>query len=302
MPSRLDEFIARLKRGEMLLGDGAWGTQLQHLGLEFGACPEEWNVTQPEKVRGIARSYLEAGADFCLTNTFGANRYRLTRHGFADRLMDFNRAGVQLSLEAAEPYKGAVVLASIGPTGEFVQPEGMLSAAEMRAAFREQADILKAAGVDAVLVETMYVPEEAALAVEAAKQAGLFCMACITFDATPNGFKTMLGAGIREAVGALEQAQADVIGSNCGNGIEQMAAIAKAMRACTSKPLMIKSNAGLPTLQNGKAVYDETPESMARWLPELRASGVSIAGGCCGSTPDHIRAFRSVINVMNSGK
>jgi 5-methyltetrahydrofolate--homocysteine methyltransferase len=294
MSDRLQKLIARLSAGEVLLGDGAWGTQLQRAGLAFGDCPEEWNASHPDDVRRIAREYLEAGADFCLTNTFGANRYRLTRHGYADRLREFNLAGVKLSREAAEPFS-AVVAASVGPTGEFVQPEGMLSASEMRGSFREQMSVLKEAGADAVFVETMYVIDEAALAVETAKELGFFCFASVTFDSTPKGFKTMLGSSIRDSVEALDRAGADVIGSNCGNGIAEMAAIAREMRPLTHKPLMIKSNAGMPELINGAAVYNETPDSMARWLHELKTVGVSIVGGCCGTTPEHIRRFRAEI-------
>ena len=297
MSEPLKKLITRMDAGEMLLGDGAWGTQLQRAGLAFGDCPEEWNASHPDIVRQVARDYLDAGADFCLTNTFGANRYRLTRHGYADRLREFNLAGVRLSREAAQPFN-AVVAASVGPTGEFVQPEGMLSESEMRGAYREQMFVLKEAGADAVFVETMYVIDEAALAVEAAKELGLYCFASVTFDSTPLGFKTMLGSTIREAVEALDGAGADVIGSNCGNGIAEMAAIARQMRPLTRKPLMIKSNAGMPELVNGTAVYNETPDTMANWLGELKSAGVSIVGGCCGTTPEHIRRFRAELDAM----
>src|ERR1043165_8021216 len=192
MSERLQKLIARLSAGGMVLGDGAWGTQLQRMGLGFGDCPEEWNVSRPDAIRGVARDYLAAGADFCLTSAFGGNRYRLTRHGCADRLREFNLAGVRLSREAAQALD-APVAASVGPTGEFVQPEGMLSVREMRAAFQEQASVLKEGGADFVCIETMYVSDEAVIAVESAKAAGFFCMASMTFDATPEGFKTMLG-------------------------------------------------------------------------------------------------------------
>ena len=292
---RLKKLIARMDAGEMLLGDGAWGTRLQQLGLGFGDCPEEWNVTHPAEVRGVAREYLAAGADFCLTNTFGGNKYRLTRHGCADRLREFNLAGVRLSREAADEFD-VVVSASVGPTGEFVQPEGLLSGKEMRGAFREQIAVLKEGGADAVSVETMYVIEEAALAVEAAKEAGFFCIASVTFDSTPTGFKTMMGASIGEAVAALERAGADVIGSNCGNGIVEMVEIARQMRPLTKKPLIIKSNAGIPELIDGVAVYGETPDVMARHVADLKSAGVAIVGGCCGTTPEHIRRFRAEID------
>src|SRR5436190_3248177 len=191
MSERLQRLIEQIQSGGVVLGDGAWGTQLQRLGLAFGDCPEEWNASHPDEIRSVARSYLEAGSDFCLTNTFGGNRYRLTRHGYADRLREFNLVGVKLSREAAQPFN-ALVAASVGTTGEFVQPEGMLSRQEMRHAFQEQLAVLKEAGADFVCIETMYVIEEAAIAVEAAKEAGFYCMASMTFDSTPHGFKTML--------------------------------------------------------------------------------------------------------------
>lgn len=295
MSDRLQKLIEKLATGRMLLGDGAWGTQLQRAGLGFGECAEEWNASHPDVVKNIAAEYLAAGADFCLTNTFGANRYRLTRHGYADRLREFNLEGVRLSREAAAA-SGAVVAASVGPTGEFIQPEGMLSTQEMRSAFREQLDVLKEAGADAVCIETMYVIEEAALAIEAAKVAGFYCIASVTFDSTPNGFRTMLGSSIQDAVEAMDRAGADVIGSNCGNGIAEMVMIAREMRPLTQKPLMIKSNAGMPELIGGTAVYNETPESMSRYVAELKDAGVSIIGGCCGTTPEHIRLFRAEIS------
>ncbi|MEI6233543.1 MAG: homocysteine S-methyltransferase family protein [Planctomycetota bacterium] len=294
MSDRLNKLIARIASGKMVLGDGALGTQLQRAGLAFGDCPEEWNVSHPDAVRCVASEYIAAGADFCMTNTFGANRYRLMRHGYADRLREFNVAGVRLSREAAE-RSDAVVIASVGPTGEFVQPEGMLSAQEMRAAYREQMNVLKEAGADAVCIETMYVAEEAALAVEAAKEVGLYCIASVTFDSTKQGFKTMVGASIREAVEAVDRAGADVIGSNCGNGIAEMTAIAREMRPLTRKPLLIKSNAGMPEMIDGNAVYNDTPETMSGWIQELKTVGVSIIGGCCGTTPEHIRRFREEI-------
>lgn len=298
MSERLQRLIGRMASGGMVLGDGAWGTQLQRMGLGFGDCPEEWNVSHPDQIRGLARDYLAAGADFCLTNTFGGNRYRLTRHGFSERLRELNLAGVRLSREAAQAFD-APVAASVGPTGEFVQPEGMLSVREMRLAFDEQMAVLKEGGADFVCVETMYVVDEAALAVEAAKQAGFFCMASMTFDSTPGGFKTMLGATLPQAVAALERAGADVIGSNCGNGIAEMAAIARQMRSLTTRPLIIKSNAGLPQMVGGVAVYGESPESMAHWIRELKDSGVSIVGGCCGTTPEHIRRFRAEMDALS---
>lgn len=292
--SRLEKFKARLAAGEMLLLDGAWGTQMQKAGLQLGECPEEWNLTRPEDIKNIAREYFKAGADISLTNTFGGNRYRLVRHGFADKMREFNLAGARLSRAVADEF-GGLVAASVGPTGEYVEPEGMLKSSEMYNAFHEQISALKEGGADAICIETMYVLEEALLAIQAARDLGMYCMACMTFDATPQGFKTMLGTSVNEAAEALDKSGADVIGTNCGNGIGDMVKIARQMRKLTKRPLLVKSNAGLPEMVDGSPVYKETPELMAGHLSELKAAGVAIVGGCCGTTPEHIQAFRKAI-------
>lgn len=291
--------LARLKDGEVLLADGAWGTQMQKQGLQLGDCPEEWNVTRPADVEAIARAYFFAGADFCLTNTFGGNRFRLTRQGFAARLPELNAAGMKLSLKAAQEFKRAVA-ASVGPTGEYTEPEGMLSRAEMQAAYSEQMVALKDAGAEAVCIETMYVVDEAVFAVKAAKELGLYCMANMTFDSTPDGYRTMLGATVGEATRAIDSAGADVVGSNCGNGIREMVEIARVMRQFTQKPLILRSNAGLPRMVDNKAIYDETPQMMADAVKEMIDLGVNIVGGCCGTTPEHIQVLRTLVDGVNA--
>lgn len=201
MSEPLEKFKQRLAAGELLLGDGAWGTQLQTLGLDLDACPEEWNVTHPDKVKQVALSYLQAGADFCLTNTFGANRYRLNRFGLAERVRELNSAGLALSRQAAEEF-GKLVIPSVGPTGEFIEPEGMLKEHEMYAAFREQMAALAEGGAEAVCIETMYVLDEALAAIRAARDLGLFCLASMTYDLAAQGFRTMLGTSVEEATRA----------------------------------------------------------------------------------------------------
>lgn len=297
MTPALKNLTDRIHAGTMVLGDGAWGTLMQQMGLQSGDCPEEWNVTQPDKIRQIARDYLQAGADFCLTNTFGGTKYRLMRHGCADKVQAFNKAGVLLCREVADKL-GRVVIASVGPTGEFVEPEGMLSRREMHTAFNQQLTALKEGGAEAVCIETMYVLEEALLAVEAARELQLYCIASMTFDATPEGFRTMLGTSAEECIQKLDAAGADVVGTNCGNGIEDMVGVAKVMRAQTKKPLIVKSNAGLPEVVDGKLIYHETPQMMAARLRDLKAIGVAVVGGCCGTTPEHTRAFRQTIDSL----
>jgi 5-methyltetrahydrofolate--homocysteine methyltransferase len=299
MTTRIETLKKRIQSGEMLLCDGAWGTQMQKLGLQLGDCPEEWNVTRADTIKEIAREYFKCGIDLCLTNTFGGNRYRLVRHGFADQMREFNRAGAALSRQVADEFKG-VVAASVGPTGEYIEPEGMLSKKEMYDAYFEQIAALKEGGADAVCIETMYVLDEALVAIEAAKAHGLFCMACMTFDSTPDGYKTMLGTTVEEATRALDSSSAEVIGTNCGNGITDMVKIARQMRSFTKKPLMVKSNAGLPEMVDGKAIYHETPAMMAASIAELKQLGTAIIGGCCGTTPEHIRTFRAEIDRLST--
>lgn len=296
MTSHLQKLIDRIKAGDLILADGAWGTQMQKMGLQSGDCPEEWNITHPDRVQQIAREYFEAGSDFCLTNTFGGTKYRLVRHGFADQVATFNREGFRLVREVADKMD-RVVCASVGPTGEFIEPEGMLSRKEVRDAFREQMAALKAGGAEWVCIETMYVVHEAVEAIKAAIEAGLYCAACMTFDSDGRGsFQTMFGASVEEAIHAIDAAGADIVGTNCGNGIADMVRIARRIRPVTRKPLLVKSNAGLPKQVDGAYIYDETPAIMAEKIAELKSIGVSIIGGCCGTTPAHIAAFRAAID------
>lgn len=298
MDAALQTLISRLREGEVLLSDGAWGTQMQVRGLQSGDCYEEWNITRPGDISAIANSYFDAGADFCLTNTFGGNRYRLTRQGFAARLDELNRAGITLSLNAARAH-GRTVFASVGPTGEYIEPEGMLSKNEMLNAFREQLTALKAGGAEAVCIETMYIVDEAVMAVQAAKELDLYCMASLTYDSTRDGYRTMLGATVGEATRAIDAAGADIIGSNCGNGIREMVEIARVLRQFTQKPVAVRSNAGLPTMVNGTAVYNETPKMLCDAVEEMIGLGVNVVGGCCGTTPEHIRALRPIVDRVN---
>jgi 5-methyltetrahydrofolate--homocysteine methyltransferase len=292
-------FLERLRAGEVLLSDGAWGTELQKMGLPAGSCPEEWNVSHPDEVRRLVRGYLDAGADMVLTNSFGGTRFRLRRHGFAERVGEFNQAAARLSKEAAAPY-GAFVVASVGPTGEFVEPLGLVTEQEMKEAFREQIQALKDGGADAIVVETVFALEEMRLAIGAAKDLGMTCFATMTFDLGAAGFKTMMGVSVPQAAKALEEYGADVVGSNCGNGIENMVRIAAEMRAHTRLPILVHPNAGMPQLVQGQVVYQEAPEAMAGKLKELIAAGANIVGGCCGTTPAHIKAFREVLDGIKN--
>jgi 5-methyltetrahydrofolate--homocysteine methyltransferase len=291
----------RLAAKKILVSDGAWGTMLQAEGLEPGSCPELWNLEHPEKVRAVAASYANAGADIVLTNTFGGSAAVLARHGLADRVGELNAAGARLSLESAS---GCVVAASIGPSGVFLEPLGHYSEDALQELFAEQIRAVTAAGVRVLCIETMVSVEEAACAVRAARlvesETGtrLEVMATMTFDTTPGGFHTVMGVDPARAVEVLGTAGADVLGANCGNGIAGMVPLIREFRNLTDGPLLVQANAGLPEIEDGKAVYRESPEIMAARVPELVSAGATIVGGCCGTTPEHIAAIRRAVDRL----
>ena len=275
----------------MLVSDGATGTYLQSHGLEPGACPEEFNFSHPNVVRGMARDYFAAGSDMVLTNSFGANRFMLTKYGHGDRVAELNRLAAEHARSQAP--RDRFVIGSVGPSGEFLQPLGEVSDSEMLEAFTEQVVALEEGGVDGIIIETMTALEEARLAIQAAKEnTGLAVISTMVFDKGPRGFFTMMGVTPEQAVTRLLDAGADVVGSNCGNGIDIMLEVATAMRAATDAPLLIHSNAGIPTLVKGEIVYPESKEYMAERFKTLAEMGVNIVGGCCGTGPEHIRALR----------
>jgi 5-methyltetrahydrofolate--homocysteine methyltransferase len=280
--------LERLARGELLISDGATGTYLQDHGLEPGACSEEFNVSHPEVVKGMARAYFEAGSDMVLTNSFGANRFMLAKYGYGDRVAEFNRLAAEHARSQTPP--GRYVLGSVGPAGEFLQPLGEVGEPEMLDAFVEQITALELGGADGVVIETMSALEESLLAIRAAKEnTKLVVLATMVFDKGPRGFFTMMGVTPGQAVKGLREAGADVVGANCGNGIEAMVEVAGELRKAADGYLLIQSNAGIPLLDNGEIVYPETPEFMAERFMALADLGINIIGGCCGTGPEHIR-------------
>ena len=286
--------LERLRSGGLLVSDGATGTFLQQHGLEPGGCPEEFNASHPEVVREMARRYFEAGSDMALTNSFGGTVFMQKKYGYGERVAEFNRLAAEHARSQAP--EGRFVVGSVGPTGEFLEPLGPVSESEMYDAFSVQVKALEAGGADAVVVETMTAAEEAALAVRAAREnTGLVVMATMVFDKGPRGFFTMMGITPEAAVHAMEDAGAHVVGSNCGNGIDNMLDIARRMRGETDGFLLIHSNAGIPAMRGGEIVYPESPEYMAERFRELADLGVNIIGGCCGTGPEHIRALASAV-------
>jgi 5-methyltetrahydrofolate--homocysteine methyltransferase len=248
------------------------------------------NATNPEVVKGMSKQYFDAGSDIVLTNSFGGNKFMLERYGAGDRLFELNKLAAEHARAVAP--EGKFVSGSIGPTGEFIEPLGTVTEDELYDTFSEMSKAFEAGGADAVMIETQLAIEEAAIAVRAAKETtGLVVMATMVFDKGPRGYFTMMGVTPEQAVEGLEEAGADVVGTNCGNGIERMVEIATRMRAATDKYLVVQSNAGLPIIKNGETCYLESPEFMAKHYRELAELPINILGGCCGTTADHIRTL-----------
>jgi 5-methyltetrahydrofolate--homocysteine methyltransferase len=283
-------------RDRALLGDGAMGTQLMIAGLEQGSCGEAWNLTHPERVLAIQRQYVDAGSDCLITNTFGGSRIMLNRHGQAGHVAEINRAGVRIAREAFGDRQG-YVLGDIGPFGGLMEPYGDFTETQVRDAFEEQAQALVGAGAHAHIVETQTSLEELALALAAARGAGAACViGSMAYDVTLDGstFRTMMGIDPEQAAAFMQDHGADIVALNCGTGMDMTRAreAIERYREATSLPLMAQPNAGQPKLVAMKVVYDETPEQMMIGVVPLLQAGARIVGGCCGSTPDHIRAFR----------
>jgi len=293
----MDRLLERVRRGEVLVGDGAWGTQLMARGLKPGECPEAVNLDRSQLLVEIARLYVEAGAELITTNTFGGSPLKLALYGLAARTEEVNRRAVEAAREATAGR--AYVSASVGPCGRLLKPYGDTEPDEVAAGFARQVRALAAAGADAICVETMTDLREATLAVRAAKAEAphLPVIATMTFDPTPRGYFTIMGVTVEQAAAGLAEAGADLVGSNCGNGIERMVEIAEVLSGTTSLPLVIQSNAGLPVNRGGEIVYPETPEYMAERARRLLDLRVAIIGGCCGTGPEHIRALHAMVDA-----
>ena len=268
--------------------DGAWGTQLQALGLGPGECPDAWNLTHPDRVEAVARAYVEAGSAVILTNTFGGNRLRLAAHGLAEQAQAINRAGARISRQAAGAR--VRVFASIGPTGHLLAL-CETSADELHSAFEEQAQALAQEGVDALLLETFADLVETRAAIAAARATGLPVVASFVFDSGPARDRTMMGVTPEQAAAAVMEAGADAVGANCGAGIERFVPVCERLAAACSLPVWIKANAGLPEMREGAVVYSTRAGVFASYLPSLVEAGASFIGGCCGTTPEFIRAL-----------
>ena len=271
---------------KVVITDGAWGTQLQQRGLKKGESPDALNLTNPSVVQAVAAEYVDAGSQIILTNTFGANRYVLSKTGFQDQVGAINAAGVAISKKAAK--ERALVFASVGPTGQLLLNDGKMKAG-IYEAFKEQIMAIKSAGADGIVIETMTNLREAVLAIAAAKQTGMPVVACAVFDSGKNKDRTIMGDSIKQVIETYTDNGVDVIGMNCGQGISGFIPICKRMRNLTDMPLWMKPNAGLPSFENGEIAYAADPGEFADMALKLAEYGANFIGGCCGTSPEFIR-------------
>jgi 5-methyltetrahydrofolate--homocysteine methyltransferase len=289
----MSKFKDYLLQDRILIADGATGTQLLKVGLKAGVAPESWNLDNTEAIINLHRSYLDAGADIVLTNTFGGSRLRLERHQLQDRVYEINAAAARLARQAVGDH--GFVFGDIGPSGSLLQPFGKVSYEEAVSAFKEQAEGLLANGVDAILIETMSDLNEAKAAVEGVRQVDKVVPILVTFSFDTHG-RTMMGLTPVKAAESIWPLGVTAIGANCGRTLSETLTAIEQMRAAIPEAvLMAKPNAGLPHASDGNIVYDVTPEVMAEFAQRFAEQGVKVFGGCCGSTPEHIQAIAQVL-------
>jgi len=285
-----------LETGEPILLDGAMGTMLMDAGLIQGDPPEEWSVSHPERVRAVHKGYIDAGSRVILTNSFGGTGFRLEMHNLQDRVVEFNKAAAQGARAEAEAAPHTVVVAgSMGPTGQIFEPMGTLTYDDAVAAFADQAKGLDEGGVDVFWVETMSDLNEIKAAVEGARSVSdLPVVTTMSFDTHGH---TMMGVSPEKALETLGALDIIAIGANCGTGSDELEVAVKTMREANPDVVLVaKANAGIPeVVPGGDIVYNGTPEVMAQYALNVRDLGVSLIGGCCGSSPEHIRAMAEAL-------
>jgi len=292
----MGKVIDLLKKKKILLSDGAWGTMMQRKGLKAGECPELWNTERADDIIDIAHLYINAGSDMIKTNSFGGNRLRLKHFGIAEKSEELNKLSAEIARKAAG--NNTIVLGSMGPSGKMMMMNEVTED-ELYEAYAAQSAALERGGADAILIETFTATDEAMVAINAVKEnTNLEIICTFTFDKTPAGtYRTMMGTNTAQMAEAVTEA--DIIGTNCGNGIENMVEIVGELKKVSAgKPIIVHSNAGMPLIKDGNIYYKETPEVMAPFVPQLVKAGASLIGGCCGTTPEHIKLFRKEIDKI----
>ncbi len=281
------DFNQQFEQG-VLLGDGAMGTMLQQQGLQSGECPELWNLEKPERVRQVAEFYIQAGAQSVITNTFGGSSLKLQHYHLEHKAAEINRRGAEIACQAAG--KEVWVAGSIGPTGEFLAPLGTISEEQIYQSFLQQAEALAAGGVDFIQVETMSDLQETRLAITATQAATrLPVLVSMTFSKGYHGYRTMMGVSPAQMVQTFEPLGVAVLGSNCGNGMDEIIEIICELRTLTQLPLLAAPNAGLPQMNNGEIRYSQDGDYFAARVAALVTAGANYIKGCCGTTPEHIQ-------------
>ena len=293
-----NRFLERLQTGQVLVLDGATGTNLQRRGLPVGMPSDLWVVDNPEEVTRLHREFVEAGSDIFLTDTFGSSRLHLGHAGLADRFEHTNRRAVAIALQAAAGT-GVLVAGSLGPLGEMLQPYGTLEETAAEAAYAEQARLLAEAGVDLLVIETQFDLNEAKIAVRAARSVtGLPLVCSFSYD---RGTRTMMGVKPSQVGQELSDAGVSALGINCGRSLDDNLQALRELRQSTTLPLWFKPNAGLPHNDaEGRLVYDVTPAMMAEQVPLWVEAGASLVGGCCGTSPEHVHAIAQAVRALRS--
>jgi 5-methyltetrahydrofolate--homocysteine methyltransferase len=286
----MNRFLERLRSGEILVADGATGTNLQKVGLAAGTHTEDWVLDHPDKILELEKAFVAAGADILLTCTFGGTRPRLKGAGHAGEVTQINRRAVELAHEAASSRGGTLVAGSIGPIGQLLKPYGPITAEEAAAAFAEQAKALAEGGVDLLVIETHFALEEATAAFEGARSVtDLPIVVSFSYD---RGVRTMMGVKPADVTGKYKALGAVMVGANCGTTLENMESVIREYaQAGMDLPLWAKPNAGMPRLEGAEAIYDVSPAQMSEFAKKYIASGARVVGGCCGSTPEHVAAI-----------
>ncbi|MBI5840922.1 MAG: homocysteine S-methyltransferase family protein [Chloroflexi bacterium] len=292
----MNKFLERLNGGEILVADGATGSNLQKMGLKAGQAPEDLVIDNPDILLKLEGMFVEAGSDIILTCTFGGTRMRMKDSKYQDRALEVNIRAAELARKAASARDGVLVAGSIGPIGQLVKPYGPLEADEAKATFAEQAKALADGGVDLLVIETMFAFEETDAAFEGARSVtDLPIVVSFSYD---RGTRTMMGVKPKDVVKRYKEKGATVVGANCGNTLENMELVIKEYcETVPGFPFWAKPNAGLPhmDIETEQAVYDMGPEDMANFAKKYAALGAKILGGCCGSTPEHVAAIAKAV-------
>lgn len=276
-----------------LLFDGAMGTELQRRGLPLEVPPELWNLENPKVVEEVHRDYVSSGAMVIETNTFGGNRVRLKRAGLEKKIKEINERALEIALKVSQ---GKILIAgSVGPLGEFIEPYGDISEEMAEEIFSEQIDILKSSGVDFILIETMISLNEAKIALRSAKKLQCIVGVTMNFEWSGGTGRTPFGDDVENSIKELEKEGADFVGANCGKGFEDMRKIAPIIRKATDLPVLIQPNAGIPKIVDGKLVYIGKPADFSKFVEKMIDLKIDFVGGCCGTTPEHIKKAFEVI-------